>query len=411
MRSYWRRLRLGFTLIELLVVIAIIGVLIALLLPAVQKVREAANRTKCANNLKQMGLAVHNFHDTYGVFPTQGSQWWTGISYDSSGSPLGYKYQTAGFGFQILPFLEQDNLYRTLDTLPVGSTPNSNPKSLNTWPFNVHNPGRQNPGDPAMAGPKGGFMVDIGVDLTSQGLPPSGPASSTPVKIYYCPSRRAPAIYSWKKNNIIDYAAVCPGQVPMQKNSNGQYVEDTIGLATGWVESSEWQNTGDWQYGSTHGVIGRGNNWPDNVVRHTFASVKDGTSNTMMIGEKFCLAQDYNGGFADDGGPFAGIDDEFSRTTATLQVPGNTIDPNRYGSVAPVANPHVDAVLVDDQHGGTQGWESSYQFGSAHPAGINAVFADGSVHSIKYGIDPETFNALGNMDDGTNLHSDPDNIN
>src|SRR5207237_945373 len=135
--------------------------------------------------------------------------------------------------------------------------------------------------------------------------------------IYYCPSRRAPAIYSWKKNNIIDYAAVCPGQVPMQKNSNGQYVEDTIGLATGWVESSEWQNTGDWQYGSTHGVIGRGNNWPDNVVRHTFASVKDGTSNTMMIGEKFCLAQDYNGGFADDGGPFSGIDDEFSRTTST----------------------------------------------------------------------------------------------
>ncbi len=50
------------------------------------------------------------------------------------------------------------------------------------------------------------------------------------------------------------------------------------------------------------------------------------------------------------------------------------------------------------------------QFGSAHPAGINAVFADGSVHNIKYGIDPDTFNALGNIDDGTTLHSDPDNI-
>src|SRR5260370_39010983 len=86
----------------------------------------------------------------------------------------------------------------------------------------------------------------------------------------------------------------------MQKNSNGQYVEDTVGLATGWGESSEWQNTGDWQYGSTHGVIGRGNNWPDNVGRHTFASVKDGTSTTMMISETFCLAQDYNGGFAQD---------------------------------------------------------------------------------------------------------------
>src|SRR6266481_9147861 len=107
--------RLGFTLIELLVVIAIIGVLIALLLPAVQKVREAASRTQCANNLKQIGLAMHNFHDTYGLFPNQGGQAHSGIAYDSSGTPLGIKYQTAGWLFQILPFIEQDNLYKLPD--------------------------------------------------------------------------------------------------------------------------------------------------------------------------------------------------------------------------------------------------------------------------------------------------------
>src|SRR6266446_9666066 len=113
--------RIGFTLIELLVVIAIIGVLIALLLPAVQKVREAANRTQCANNLKQIGLAVHNFHDTYGTFPNTGGWWQTGITYDQSGTPIGIKYQQAGWLYQIMPFIEQDNLYKLPDLLPVGA--------------------------------------------------------------------------------------------------------------------------------------------------------------------------------------------------------------------------------------------------------------------------------------------------
>jgi prepilin-type N-terminal cleavage/methylation domain-containing protein/prepilin-type processing-associated H-X9-DG protein len=104
--------RLGFTLIELLVVIAIIGVLIGLLLPAVQKVREAANRIKCANNLKQFGLAVANHESTHGIFPDGGDYWYYARSKDPSGQPLVAPSQQWGWAYQILPFIEQDNVWR-----------------------------------------------------------------------------------------------------------------------------------------------------------------------------------------------------------------------------------------------------------------------------------------------------------
>lgn len=107
-----RRGARGFTLIELLVVIAIIAILVALLLPAVQQAREAARRTQCKNNLHQLGIAMHNYHDVFKqfpmtVFPTTGTYNW---SDGSRGSYL----------VRLLPFIEQDNLYNALDFTLAG---------------------------------------------------------------------------------------------------------------------------------------------------------------------------------------------------------------------------------------------------------------------------------------------------
>jgi prepilin-type N-terminal cleavage/methylation domain-containing protein/prepilin-type processing-associated H-X9-DG protein len=115
--------RSGFTLIELLVVIAIIAILIALLVPAVQKVREAANRAQCLNNLKQIGLAIHNYNDTNKHLPTHGDNGTIVRINNVPATPRSTPYQRAGVFYQILPFLEQNAVYLLTSDAEINSTP------------------------------------------------------------------------------------------------------------------------------------------------------------------------------------------------------------------------------------------------------------------------------------------------
>jgi prepilin-type N-terminal cleavage/methylation domain-containing protein len=277
-----RRSRLGFTLIELLVVIAIIAILIGLLLPAVQSVREAASRTQCANNLKQMGLAVLMHHDSYEAFPSGGNQFGANRVMNN-GSPAIYTTQSWGWAYQLLPYLEQN---------PLWSDPN---------------------------------------DAVVYG---------TAVKTYFCPSLRPPTVLGGRA--MFDYAA------------NG-------GTSGTWGSFTSAGNTLDGPF------------VPTGCTPVSISSITDGTSNTILIGEKYLdraivnTSTDCN----DDQGYTDGWDNDticFGQNTPPLQ----------------------DGIV------GTCG----LYFGTPHQVYMQSVFCDGSVHTIHLSVTPTVWSRLISVNDG-----------
>jgi prepilin-type N-terminal cleavage/methylation domain-containing protein/prepilin-type processing-associated H-X9-DG protein len=217
-----RRPHPAFTLIELLVVIAIIGVLVSLLLPAVQKVREAANRTKCANNLKQLSLAMHNFHDSYGSFP------W-GRSKGALDSPT--------WAAVLLPYIEQQNLWNRFTDPVINGTSFpmiTRPEGTGTPKFTIHNIIRTQ-------------FRDTG-------------AMKTPVAIYYCPSRRPGRV----SETVID------------GNSQTEGICSDYGVNYGANTSTAAGDVNDgpfvWSLGTALG--------------YRVTDIGDGSSNTLLMGEK-----------------------------------------------------------------------------------------------------------------------------
>jgi prepilin-type N-terminal cleavage/methylation domain-containing protein/prepilin-type processing-associated H-X9-DG protein len=329
----------GFTLVELLVVIAIIGILVALLLPAIQAAREAARRSQCTNNVKQWSLACMLHMDTHKVLPTGG---WNGIfeaqnvRQMSGGSPEVLEEQAWGWMYQVLPYIEYQNLW---------------------------------------ALPRGHEAV-IYRDGPIEGVCPSRRPRT--LHSFWIPTGEMLSDYSGNGGDTSFGGLWNEGLTPLNLGADAARATAKPRRHTGLIitQNRAWRESGE--------------------LRNPLISTKhitDGTSHTMLLGEKYVPSNAYLGG---------AFGDNFAWTR------GSEWEGVRYAWHVNTNNPSSDIVRNDTPVNNelTARGELScpcYIFGSPHPGGLNAGFADGSTRVIRYDVDPTVMKQMANRHDGESI--------
>jgi prepilin-type N-terminal cleavage/methylation domain-containing protein/prepilin-type processing-associated H-X9-DG protein len=316
-----RRFRSGFTLIELLVVIAIIGVLVGLLLPAVQKVREAASRMSCTNNMKQLGLAIHNHHDTNGGLPVEGTT------------------QGVSVYIKLLPYVEQGNLYNQI--FPAFQTAiNADLAAMQTnggqWQFNQ-------------------TVVNLYLTAAQQ------TTATTAIKTFICPSRRGP-----DAGGKADYCGAYHGGVSGPSIGAGMLNGNPVAPdAPGFQTLMDTSTVGPKAMGVGLGAVTNG----------------AGTSNTILMAHKSLRPVDYLSNQSSNDVGWAWTNLIVGGTPICNSLPNGSgcgdhmqwADAGGGGSSLGKGYKQDDP-FVDENH-----------MGGAHPGGSPVLYADGSVRTYSYG--------------------------